>query len=180
MLPEQVMDETTKLTGVFETCHFFRYLWADSMAKIFTIWLVLIYAFSATGATVHLHYCCGKLQELAVQDQKSPSRDDCPMCLKHHENNTHTDHHSGESCNIDQQSPGHCQDVKVDAKKITEEHLRSTDKNPVKIFPLESLVFTLVSFIDFPLDGRHTIQTTDDPLLVGAIPLFIQHCTYRI
>ena len=151
------------------------------MAKIFTIWLMLVYAFSATGATVHLHYCCGKLQHLALQDETENSDDDdCPLCLKHHENKKHADCTGMESCDVDQQSHSHCQSVKVDTQKTTGEHLPGGDKNPVKIYPLEMLMFTLVRFVGLPLDVRHTAQATEAPPLIGAIPLFVQHCTYRI
>ncbi len=142
---------------------------------------MLVYAFSATGATVHLHYCCGKLQHLAMQEEtENPDDDDCPLCLKHHENQKHADCSGMESCDIDQQSHNHCQNVKVDAQKTTGEHLPGSDKNPVKIYPLELLVFTLVRFIDLPLDVRHTAHATEVPSLTGAIPLFVQYCTYRI
>jgi hypothetical protein len=150
------------------------------MTKVFTIWLMLVYAFSATGATVHLHYCCGKLLKFAVQDQVSLDGDDCPLCPKHHQNKKNTACSSDESCEIGLRKSNHCQDVKVDAKKTTGEHLPGSDKNLAKIYPLGLPVFTLIGFLDLPLADRHTAPETDDPPRIGVKPLFIQHCTYRI
>ncbi|WP_353126523.1 hypothetical protein [Parapedobacter pyrenivorans] len=150
------------------------------MVKVFSILLMCVYAFSATGATVHLHYCCGKLQELAIQDQKSASHDDCPLCLAHQDKKKAEDCNSSEHCATDQQSQSHCKSVKVDAQKTTGDHLPANDKNLAKIYPAELLAFALVSFVGFPLDIHHSVQAMDAPPPAGAIPLFVRHCTYLI
>lgn len=158
------------------------------MVRVLSIWLMLIYAFSATGATVHLHYCCGKLQHLTMENEQTadPDPDECSLCLNHHENkNQHegkeqSDCASQQHCAADMPSQNHCQDIQVDAQKTTADHLPSSDKNLLKIQSLELLVFTLVYIVDVPLDSHRVAQTANAPPLAATTPLFIQHCTYRI
>lgn len=138
---------------------------------------------------MHLHYCCGEPQRLAMEHEK-PGHEDCPLCLTHHgsekkdticcTDGSNSDDDSNASCDTDRAGYAHCQNVKVEAKKTTEEHLPSVDKKLAKIYPLELLVFTLAYVIDLPLNIRHAVQTADDGPPNTAVPLFIQHCTYRI
>ena len=148
------------------------------MAKVLTIWLMLVYAFSATGATVHLHYCCGKLQHLTME--KEPTSGDCTLCLNHHESKDYPGCDNSQRCTADVQAHSHCQDIQIDAQKTTGDHLPSSDKNLLKIQSLELLVFTLIRIADFPLGSHHTAETAIAPPLAGTTPLFIRHCTYRI
>lgn len=150
------------------------------MVKVLTIWLMLVYAFSATGATVHLHYCCGKLQHLTMEKERTSGHDDCTLCLNHHESKDHPACDDSRHCAADVQSHDHCQDIQIDAQKTTGDHLPSNDKNLLKIQSLELLVFTLIRIADFPLGSHHTAETTITPPLAGTTPLFIRHCTYRI
>ncbi len=150
------------------------------MVKVLTIWLMLVYAFSATGATVHLHYCCGKLQHLSVENERAPGHDRCTLCPNHNESNEHTDCDSSQHCAADVQSHDHCQDIQVDAQKTTGDHLPSSDKNLLKIQSLELLVFTLIRVADFPLDSYTVAEVANALPHTGTTPLFIRHCTYRI
>ncbi|MGK6352127.1 hypothetical protein [Parapedobacter sp. DT-150] len=150
------------------------------MARILSILLIFIYSFSATGATVHLHYCCGKLQHPASHAEKQDPGD-CPLCLKHDEkqkdNRTCGDDNS---CKTDGTTHGHCKNIKLEAKKTTEEHLPSGHQTAAKIYPLELLVITLAHLIPAPLDIGHAPHLVATGLQEASIPLFIQHCTYRI
>lgn len=150
------------------------------MSKVFTIWLVFVYAFSATGATVHLHYCCGKLQHLTMEQEHTTSHEDCTLCLNHHQNDAHSDCVDTQHCINDAPSHDHCQDIQVDAQKTTGEHLPSSDKNLLKIQSLELLVFTLVQASVFPIDNHHAAEPTITAPHAETTPLFIRHCTYRI
>ncbi len=150
------------------------------MVKVLTIWLILIYAFSATGATVHLHYCCGKLQHMTMDKEHTLDENDCTLCLNHHESKEHPNCNSSQHCTTDVQSHDHCQDVQVDAQKTTGDHLPSSDKNLLKIQSLELLVFTLVHMASLPFDSHIQAETANAPPRVATTPLFIRHCTYRI
>jgi hypothetical protein len=154
------------------------------VAKIFVILLTFIYTLSATGASVHLHYCCGEIQKLAMQQApEKPAHSDCSFCVTEHkqekDNPTCCTDDRDDGCTNNLAKSGHCQDVKVEAKKTTEEHLPTADKKSTKIYPLELLVFTLAYMADLPLDTP-VIQTSDAGPPNVAVPLFIQHCTYRI
>ncbi|MEC3881441.1 hypothetical protein [Parapedobacter sp. 10938] len=151
------------------------------MVKVFTIWLMLVYAFSATGASVHLHYCCGKLQHLTMENEHTTDHDDCTLCLNHHKKKNHTtDCNDSQHCAADVQSHNHCQDIQVDAQKTTGDHLPSSDKNLLKIQSLELLVFSLVRIANFPLENTTAVEMANSPPRVESTPLFIRLCTYRI
>ncbi len=158
----------------------FFLIFAVNMVKVLSIWLMLVYAFSSTGATVHLHYCCGKLQHLAMEKEPATDHDECSGCLNHHESKDHPDCDTTQHCTTDAQTHDHCQDIQVDAQKTTGEHLPGTDKNLLKIQSLELLVFTLVYVADFPLDNYTPAESAHAPPHAGTTPLFIRHCTYRI
>lgn len=153
---------------------------ASTVVKLLTIWLTFVYAFSATGASVHLHYCCGKLQHLAVESERTADHDDCKLCRNHHQNNAHPNNDGSQHCASDIQSDNHCQDIRVDAQKTTGDHLASGDKNLLKIQSLDLPVFTLIRMAGLPTATNATTETANAPPLAPAIPLFIQHCTFRI
>lgn len=173
-----------KLFVFFCLYHFIRFPYlCATVAKVFVILLTIIYACSVTGATVHLHYCCGELQKLMTHADDKANHEDCSLCRTHHEK----EQEKGKGCCTDDRcgsaedaAHGHCQNVKVEAKKTTEEHLPSADKKLAKIYPLELLVFTLAYVIDLPLDTHSTVRTADGAPPNVTVPLFIQHCTYRI
>ena len=151
------------------------------MVRFFAILLTLVYAFSATGATVHLHYCCGAPQKIVMQENGYSDHADCPLCIKHHDSEKEgcctTD-----SCDYDTATTDHkCQNVKVELKKTTEEHITSMDKNNLpKVYPLELLVFTIIDLVG-PTIAEHASFGIDYPTLSqSTVPLFIRHCTYRI
>lgn len=150
------------------------------MVKALTIWLALIYAFSATGAPVHLHYCCGKLQNLTMEKEPTFGHDDCTLCQNHHEYKDDPAGDKSPHCTTDVQSRDHCQDIQINARKTTGDHLPSSDKNLLKIQSLELLVFTLIRIVEFPLDIHHAAELASTSPPAGTTPLFIRHCTYRI
>jgi len=152
------------------------------MARVSTILLMLVYAFTATGGAVHLHYCCGKLQKFAVEQEKSPGTDSCPLCLTHNEKKKEK---AGDCCGEDPCGDHHgihssCQHVTIDAQETTGDHLPSSDKNPVKIYPLQLLAFAVAYFNTLPTDTLQVPQFVGNAPPGATIPLFIQHCTYRI
>ncbi|WP_090974846.1 hypothetical protein [Parapedobacter composti] len=150
------------------------------MAKIFSILLTIVYGLSATGASVHLHYCCGKAQQLVIQLQHEAGHHDCPLCTEHQQPVEATAGCCDEQSCGDAEHDGHCQDVKVEAATTTKEHLPSNDKNLFSIYPAELLVFTLIRFANQPLAIHQAPKTTANVGSPPAVPLFIRHCTYLI
>lgn len=153
------------------------------MVRIFAILLTLVYAFSATGASVHLHYCCGKPQHIVMQEKAPANASDCPMCAVH-EKPTKFDeapHQMNHACS--QETPAHdkCYNVKVAFKKTTEKHIINGEKgNFAKIYPLELVVFSLLGIFDGATDLQLNELDAGYTWPPPAVPLFIQHCTYRI
>lgn len=47
------------------------------MRKIAVIFLLLVYGCAASGATLYLHYCCGKLDRISFHGSNKPSRMKC-------------------------------------------------------------------------------------------------------
>mgnify|MGYP001361002400 CR=1 FL=1 len=152
------------------------------MVRIASILLIIIYGFSATGATVHLHYCCGTAQNLVVQLEKDADHLDCPLCLSH-ETETPAGTDSTDCCSdkdCGDHVPGHCHDIKVETGKTAEKHLPGGDGNLVKIYPLELLVFTLSYLAVFPEDVQSVERQAMASPPRAIVPLFIKHCTYLI
>ena len=152
------------------------------MVRVLTIGLMLIYALSATGASVHLHYCCGQLQKIAMEEEHNNSKDDkCALCLQHEEKPS-GDGHAADllQCTDDVPLQNHCHDVQVDAQKTTGDHLPGSDKSLLKILSLELPVFVLTYITDFQSYRYTAPQTANAPPPGVTTPLFIQHCTYRI
>lgn len=40
------------------------------MKKVFTILMILLFGISSSGATIQLHYCCGKLKNISFGSEK--------------------------------------------------------------------------------------------------------------
>jgi hypothetical protein len=47
-----------------------KFSFVPDMKKLFAIMLLLVYGFSSTGMTLHLHYCCGKLDAIDLSPVK--------------------------------------------------------------------------------------------------------------
>src|SRR5688572_7422070 len=46
------------------------------MKKLVVTLLMIVYTLSSTGATLHLHYCCGKFENISLSVKHNP---DCPQ-----------------------------------------------------------------------------------------------------
>ena len=126
------------------------------MKKLFVIALLLVYGFSSMGMSVHLHYCCGKLKDIAW----SPvPKDECGM---EHKMESGKCCESKEISNKDLSDQDH---IQLFAKSI---------KAPVEGAKHYELIFTdrsairLLSPVAFALPP----PTTQ--------PLHILHCVFRI
>lgn len=52
------------------------------MKKFLVVLLLLVYGFSVTGTSLHLHYCCGKLHQIDFAPAKKDRCDDGHMRMK--------------------------------------------------------------------------------------------------
>src|SRR5688572_19982866 len=127
------------------------------MKKIVVIALLLVYGLSSTGATVHLHFCCGKLDDISF----SPI--DSKIC------STKTFSSTKKCC---------------DSKHI--ELKVKSDQEPGAKWIADCKVFATplyhASFYGWIPTHKIPVNAlaTGPPQRVSAVPLFIQHCVYRI
>lgn len=151
------------------------------MTRFSAILLLLTYSFSVTGASVYLHYCCGKTPYVVAHEDVQTNLDDCSLCVTHHEPVKTEDNQIDQGCHQTTATNDPCYSVKVELKKTTEEHLASSDKNNIpKIYPLELVVFSLIGTIDFAAKQPVAFANNGRAAPPLSVPLFIQHCTYLI
>ena len=126
------------------------------MKKIIVIVLLLVYGLSSSGATIHLHFCCGKLDDISFSSTgpkscsvKTFSSKDC-CNSKHVELKVKAD-----------QEPG----IKwLAAYKVYTKFLY-----PAVYMGLTPVV--KISINEF---------ATGPPVAALTVPLFIQYCVYRL
>jgi hypothetical protein len=125
---------------------------AVGMKKLLAIIILLAYGLSSTGMTLHLHYCCGKLDKV---DFSGPGS-----------------RHCGKDCLVKNKSC--CDDKQIDLK-IKSEHnpgkFVQSHFDAIKALPFEALSF-------HPLIGKKPVpEIFAPPPLKDRTALF---CVYRI
>jgi hypothetical protein len=127
------------------------------MKKLFIIVLMLVYGLSSSGTTINLHYCCGKLEGISFTGDQERN---CNKC-----NNIKTN-----DC---------CSDKQVSASITSDQQAVNKWVQLTKqLVGITALQVIYNSFKDYSIsDERLARGTPKDP---PPIPLFIQHCTFRI
>jgi len=126
------------------------------MKKLLIILMVLVYGLSASGATVHLHYCCGELENVSLTTEHNPG---CPE--------------------KDGDWKGCCDSKKLDLKI-------KADQNLVAKWVASFSSFDVAGFIaayPFPaLPSNPAFHTfpTGPPLVKSSVPLFLRNRVFRI
>ncbi|HEX5669734.1 MAG TPA: hypothetical protein VFX73_13070 [Chitinophagaceae bacterium] len=127
------------------------------MKKFLVILLMLVYGYSATGMTLHLHYCCGKLKSI----EWSPVSDN--ECGEKHNMGT-------KPC---------CETKQISSSKSTDQAYSLTVTDPVKFSKAAIVVYadpTPVS-IHTTVPARPGLAQSPPH---SAAPLFVQFCVFRI
>jgi hypothetical protein len=126
------------------------------MKKLLLALMVILYSFSSSGATVQLHYCCGKLKDITwgpVQEK------DCGMQQKM----------GSEPC---------CETKAVSAKDQDQDHEFYTISFGSKV-PVEPMVFLNRVQLE-PIVNTFAVE----PIVHSSPPLksslFILNCVFRI
>lgn len=127
------------------------------MKKLLIILLVLVYALPSTGASLYLHFCCGKL-------------DDVSFSVKHKAGCMQKATDSKKCCN----------NVTVDLKL-------TTDQEPLAkwLSPLNESVTTLFAYPSwtFSLPAGAALlnhKANGPPLFTSSVPVYIKNCVFRI
>ena len=130
------------------------------MKKAFAILLAVIYLVSVSGASLHFHYCMGKMQNWSIGYDNS--KEDCPVCGMTQKKGCCEDQHH--SIQTDKQySPS---TVSISISKISIEPLYHSEQ------------FTLLNYT--AINSTHSSLANAPPGRMKNIPIFIQNCTYRI
>lgn len=129
---------------------------ADEMKKLLTLLIMLVYGFASIGATLHLHYCCGKLDKVSFSTTHNK---DCPNKGK-----------AFKRC---------CESKKVDVKL-------KADHEPVAKWiasqkALSSALPKAIYIVSIQLrQATVSVFTTGPPTPRSSVPLFIRNCVFRI
>ena len=141
---------------------------SDLMKKVLVSILAVIYLSTSMGATVHLHYCMGRLVSWGLADRSGQSCDFCGMQKMGP---------SGE-CVIGMKNccREESKQIKNDKdQKAAQEFFQMMKFAPVVAdLPLPVWVNALVpsSVLSQPV--------SHGPPLVAVVPLFVRHCTFRV
>ncbi|HEX9513067.1 MAG TPA: hypothetical protein VF939_21405 [Puia sp.] len=138
------------------------------MKKVFTTILAVIYLSTSMGATVHLHYCMGKLFSWSLTDKDSKNCGKCGMPKS--------------------SMSGHCMAIKDDCckDKHTQVQLDKDQKTTETGYTFLdlSLIAIPVTMVTFPYPYAASYiagyPTTNAPPEPDKVPVFIRNCTFRI
>jgi hypothetical protein len=138
------------------------------MKKVFATILAVIYLSTSMGATVHLHYCMGKLFSWSLTDKDSKNCGQCGMPKS--------------------STNGHCMAFKDGCckDKHTQVQLDKDQKATESAFAFSALTFAALPMAASTLPGNYVVSyvteypTTNAPPEPDKIPLFIRNCTFRI
>jgi len=138
------------------------------MKKVFATILAFVYLSTSMGATVHLHYCMGKLFSWSLIDKDNK---DCGQCGMRKGN---TDSH------FRTMKEGCCKDTQTIVKLDKDQ---KAAESAHKLFNLSSDI-VVGNFVNLP-DRFVTSLTVDHPRTnappdSGKVPLFIRNRNFRI
>lgn len=115
---------------------------------------------TSTGATIHMHYCMGKLVSWALwhTHKKKDGCDNCSMTKK-------------KGCCEDKH-----QTVKIESKynfqTVTFNHAKTFFDLPQHDWTNYTFIIYSPAIISYPL--------TNSPPSIGKVPIYISNCVYRI
>ena len=138
------------------------------MKKVLATILAFVYLSTSVGATIHLHYCMGKLASWGLIDHESRNCTQCGMVKK--------------------TSSGHGLAAKMNCCKDEHKQIK-TDKDQ-KLFPSEFFKYNVlsqsISLNEPALQGVRTFSVsieypnTNAPPLSGKLPLFVIYRNFRL
>jgi hypothetical protein len=138
------------------------------MKKVLATILAFVYLSTSMGATIHLHYCMGKLASWGLIDHESRNCMQCGMLKK--------------------TSSPRCIAVKTDCCRDEHKQIK-TDKDQ-KLFPSEfskyNNLFQAITLHESIISGVKTLSpaiaypNTNGPPLSGNLPLFVLYRNFRL
>jgi hypothetical protein len=138
------------------------------MKKLSATILAVIYLSTSMGATVHFHYCMGKLFSWSLTNQDKKNCDHCGMPK------------SGAGVHCMAVKGGCCKDTQTIVKLDKDQ---KTTESGYKLFSLsfDALPGNFTNLPDLYVDSYVVgYPTTNSPPEPGKVPLFIRNCNFRI
>ncbi|MBN9385977.1 MAG: hypothetical protein J0H74_34795 [Chitinophagaceae bacterium] len=139
------------------------------MKKVLATILAIIYLSTSMGATIHLHYCMGKLVAWGLQDHNSKDCTFCGMSKKQADGNCMV---GAKSC---------CHDEHKQIKSDKDQKPEQSSLELLKIAPVVAdlpAVVWMDPFIDAP---ALQLPVANAPPFTGKnIPVFLRNCNFRI
>lgn len=129
------------------------------MKKLIVILLLICYGLSSFGMTLHVHYCCGKIDKVKLAPVKE---DKCPVDKK-------------------AKKKGCCDDRQVDLKIKTD--YKNETSTLLKFRSFNDLLFFGYDFSSAVPGAARDIPTYSKPVSPPSgtgTPLYKRHCIYRI
>lgn len=128
------------------------------MKKLLVILLLIVYGTASFGATVHIHYCCGKLKKV---DFTPPKENSCKSGKAH------------------MMGSKPCCDNKQVELKI------KSEQDASKVFHASFYVDAIQAvhrnyFVLAPLQNKNLLPEVFAPPPIASNPLFILNCVFRI
>jgi hypothetical protein len=138
------------------------------MKKFLTTILALVYLATSTGATIHLHYCMGKLFSWSLVDNDSKNCGECGMPK------------SG--------TDSHCLSFKGNCCKDTQAHIQldKDQKASENAYYFSALTIAALPMPEATGPGNYLVSyitgypTTNAPPDSGKVPVFLRNRSFRI
>lgn len=127
------------------------------LKKLVTIFLLALYAFSVSGASVQFHYCCGKVAGMSVGYEKK-------VFCQH-----------GKTYKM----AGCCQDQQVSIDLDDDQGVANTASVPA---PVEWELHPMLNWTIEPLlmtGEAMQPDTRGSPPLASAVPVYLRNCVFR-
>lgn len=130
------------------------------MKKVLVIIFAFLYLGVSSGATIHLHYCMGKLVGWGLSDKKDALCKTCGMHKAGHK----------DCCHDEQKQVKFEKDQKVTESQF--QNLNPTSNVVIITHNLFSVIClsSLISKTPYP----------NGPPRQGTVPVFVLHCNFRI
>jgi len=140
------------------------------MKKVFATILAVLYLSTSMGATLHLHYCMGKLFSWSLNSREDKACEQCGMP----KSGPGTDGHGALA------KGGCCKDTQTFIKLDKDQKAAESD-HPFVPFSFETLA---VDYVNLP-DRYVSSMVVDHPRSHAPpdpdkVPLFIRNCHFRI
>ena len=138
------------------------------MKKVFAGFLAFLYLSTSLGATIHLHYCMGKLISWGITNHESKRCDNCGMLKS-----------TGQAGNL-MATNGCCSDRHEELKNGQDQNL-----------PLGKWEWSKYSLLSAGINGQCSseypaskvcigLPTTHAPPVPDGKPVFLRNCNFRI